>query len=89
MEIGKVILRIRNIRNMTQKQLAELVNCDESTISNIESNNRQPSLNLLKEIAKALQCPLSIIAFLSEHEVKEINKEQIDSLQDTIYKLLY
>ena len=89
MEIGKAILKIRNIRNMTQKQLAELVNCDESTISNIETNNRQPSLSLLKEIARALQCPLAIIAFLSEHEVKELNEEQIDALQDTIYKLLY
>lgn len=48
------IARIRNKRNMTQEELAEKVKKVPSYISNIERNNKTPSLALLRDIVKTL-----------------------------------
>lgn len=47
MDIGKT-LRIYRVKNeLTQKQLAELLECSVVTISNIEKGKRKPSIDIL------------------------------------------
>lgn len=63
----KLGLRIKSIRinkNLTQENLAQLVDCNVSHISNIENNHTKVSLIVLLAIANALNT--SIDYLLSE-----------------------
>lgn len=53
--VGKNIRRIRKEKKLTQVQLADLIQYNEGTISNIENNSYQTcSLEFLYIISKAL-----------------------------------
>ena len=52
---GKVLKEIRQRRNLTQGELAAKVGVHLVTISRIETGVRQPSMNLLQRLAKALK----------------------------------
>jgi DNA-binding XRE family transcriptional regulator len=54
------IIRLRVENNLTQKQLAEMVNMKQSNISRLESGEYNPSVELLKKIADALDKKLDI-----------------------------
>lgn len=58
MSIGANIKDRRLALGMTQKELAEKVNVDQSMICQIERGTKSPSLPLGKEIADALNCDL-------------------------------
>lgn len=55
------IIKARIEKNMTQKELAELVGTRQSNISRLESGEYNPSLQFLKKIAKAMGKELDII----------------------------
>ena len=58
--VGKNIRRIRKEHNLTQVQLADLINCNEGTIANIENSSFQTfSLEFLYVISKALNVPMT------------------------------
>jgi transcriptional regulator with XRE-family HTH domain len=48
--------RIRELRNLTQSQLAEMVGANQATISKIEKGVGNPTLNMIQRIADALKC---------------------------------
>lgn len=49
----------RKRRNLTQAQLAEKLNCHESTLSRLETGNSIPSPEFLIEIAAAIHCSVA------------------------------
>lgn len=49
----------RKKKGMTQKDLAEILDVTTRTIQNYESDNREPSIDILTKIAAALEIPLS------------------------------
>lgn len=53
-EIGKKIKILRKVRGLTQEQLAEKLEVGRATVSNYEIGRREPRLNELERIAKAL-----------------------------------
>ena len=53
-EIGKKIKILRKVRGLTQEQLAEKLDVGRATVSNYEIGRREPRLNELERIAKAL-----------------------------------
>jgi transcriptional regulator with XRE-family HTH domain len=55
MVMGKMLRRARIWRKLTQAQLAAKVGVHEMTISKLERGDRQPSLALLRRLAKALK----------------------------------
>ena len=58
--VGKNIRRIRKENNLTQVQLADLINYNEGTIANIENSSFQTfSLEFLYVISKALNVPMT------------------------------
>ncbi len=63
-KLGQKIKEIRLKLGLTQDNLAEIVNCNTSHISNIENNHTKVSLNVLLAIANALNT--SIDYLLSE-----------------------
>jgi transcriptional regulator with XRE-family HTH domain len=52
-EIIDQILLLRKERNLTQRELAELINTTQSCIARLESGNYNPSLQFLQKIADA------------------------------------
>jgi transcriptional regulator with XRE-family HTH domain len=71
MEIGKKIKELRENRNLNIKQLSELVECTSSLISQVERGKADPSISMLKRIAKALD--VNIVDFF----MKSVNDEDV------------
>lgn len=59
-QIIKEIIKSRIEKNMSQKQLADLVGTKQSNISRLESGEYNPSIALLKKVAKAVDKELCI-----------------------------
>lgn len=59
-DLIRQIIKARNERNMTQKQLAEKVGTKQSCIARLESGNYNPSFQFLQRVAGALDKRLSI-----------------------------
>lgn len=55
MEIGKRIAELREQQGLSQSGLARALNYSQSAISQIESGERNPSYDTLRQIAKALK----------------------------------
>lgn len=53
--IGKTVRTIRKHRELTAKALAESVPMSRAHLSDIEHGHRSPSLNMLSDIARALE----------------------------------
>ena len=58
MNIGKIIKEKRTASGLTQKELADLVNVDQSFICQIERGTKTPTLPLGKELAKVFKCTI-------------------------------
>ncbi|MDR2602453.1 MAG: helix-turn-helix transcriptional regulator [Spirochaetaceae bacterium] len=54
------IITARREKNLTQKDLAELVGTKQSNISRLESGNYNPTLEFLNKIARAIGKKLEI-----------------------------
>lgn len=57
--IGRRVRALREIRNLTQEQLAEAIERSVETIGNIERGKTLVSLDALERIAQVLQVPIS------------------------------
>ena len=76
MNIGNRIRKIRIFRNMTQQQLGELIDLDNSRIRKYESNYRVPKIDIINKLASALDVnPLAISSTTN------------DSLEGLMYRL--
>jgi len=53
-QVIREFIKARLEKNITQKQLADLVGTQQSNISRLESGNYNPSLDFLDKVAKAL-----------------------------------
>lgn len=53
-ELGKRIGFFRNKKGLSQEQLSEILNLSREYITRIETNRRNPSLDILVDIANAL-----------------------------------
>ncbi len=53
-QIVREIIRFRKDHNLTQKELADMLDTKQSNISRFESGDYNPSLRLLKKIAERL-----------------------------------
>jgi DNA-binding XRE family transcriptional regulator len=54
------IIMARKVKNLTQKDLAELIGTRQSNISRLESGNYNPSLDFLSKIAHAVGKELEV-----------------------------
>lgn len=68
MNLGKVIKDIRKKQAKPQGEFAQDCGITQSYLSQIESDQKEPSLTILKIISEKLNVPLPIIFFLSLNE---------------------
>ncbi|HSL85404.1 MAG TPA: helix-turn-helix transcriptional regulator [Bacteroidales bacterium] len=64
--IGDNIRKYRRSRNLTQKQLGELIGLSNTYLSDMELGRTNPSIKTLKKIAKAME--ISYIDLLKDTE---------------------
>lgn len=60
MNVIRAMIEARTSQNLTQKQLAEKTGIAQTEISRLENGTRNPSLNLLKRLAAAMDSTLKI-----------------------------
>ena len=77
MDLSKNLKKYRKEKELTQKELAQKIGVSTITIQNYENNRREPNINTLKEIAKALGVPINDLLKDNELERKKF-KEDFD-----------
>jgi transcriptional regulator with XRE-family HTH domain len=70
---NKRLRRYREHREMTQKQLGQLLNYSQQTIHKWESGETSPDPDSVVRLARALRIPLTVL--LGEHGVAEDSTE--------------
>jgi len=72
MDIGNKIKKVREVKGLSQKQVALSLNMDQSQYSKIEKGKTDPTCSTLEKIANALGVELSDI-FTSDEIFKDVN----------------
>ncbi|MDI3478547.1 MAG: hypothetical protein PWQ59_2072 [Thermoanaerobacterium sp.] len=86
--IGQRIKHLREKKELTQKQLADLVGITEASLSRYENDLREPKAEILSRIAKALDTTTDFLLGLhisEEYKKKHnISKREIAQYKDFI-----
>ena len=81
--------KIRLSNNLTQSQLAEILETTKQAISAYESGKVAPSLNSLIKLSENFNISLDSLVFDNESQSKLINLNSIDIELDTLESLEY
>ncbi|MFC3909672.1 helix-turn-helix transcriptional regulator [Legionella dresdenensis] len=65
--LGQALKYIRMYHQLNQAALAQELNISRSFLSEIESNKKQPSIELLEKYSSFFGVPVSSLLFFSEH----------------------
>ncbi len=81
---------LRISREITQSELAKKSKVSQSTIAQIESGKKDPSINTLKQIASALDIEIAILFASDEVHVFDLVRlkaryRKVDDLNPTLY----
>ena len=77
MKIGDNIKRFRIDKGIKQKDFAKMLDIPVSTLANYEINNREPNIETLNKIAKALDIDVGMLLLFTDKPFK-MNKEGND-----------
>ena len=75
-KIGKFIADMRKKKGLTQKQLAELLNVTDKTVSKWETGHHLPDALLLQELSFVLKVDIDELLAGEEFSSKEISSEE-------------
>lgn len=94
MTIGERIRNIRKLRKMTLKELSAITNAHTGYLSNIESNKRNPSIEMLEKISEALDVSVDrltgdSVTSIIENRLSELNMTLDDLAQKTKSSIHY
>ncbi len=84
---------LRSSRELSQSELAKLSGVSQSTIAQIESDRKDPSITTLKKIATALEVEIAILfatedVLVFDLKTLKVKYKNPDDLHPTIYKAL-
>lgn len=90
MNLGQTIKVLRKKKGFKQNEFAEQCHISQTYLSQIESNQKDPNLSILKEISKNLNVALPILFFLSidEEDVSKEKKEIFKIISPTMNKMI-
>ena len=60
LDVIRAIVDARTSQNLTQRQLSERTGINQADISKLENGTRNPTLNMLKRLAKGMNMELKI-----------------------------
>jgi transcriptional regulator with XRE-family HTH domain len=70
MTLGQAIKSLRAAAGIMQRELAERVGISASMLSFVESDKREPSISVLREIGRALDIPTSVLFAVALDDAK-------------------
>lgn len=76
LSLGDQIKRLRRERKLTQKQLADRLEVDQSTVSNYEQNRKLPDIHMLTKIAEFFNVTLDSLVTARNNSAHELTAEQ-------------
>ena len=91
MNIGKTIKELRKRKGLSQQELAKLTGISQTYISQLEKNaDRNPSVEILNKISKALEIPYPILAFLTldNSDINEDKQEAFKQIKPAVNALI-
>lgn len=90
MNLGNTIKDIRKYKGYTQGDFAMECGITQTYLSQIENNQKEPNLSVLKKIAKKLVVPLPILFFLSitEEDVQPEKREMFNTISPTVKNII-
>lgn len=88
MSIGSNIKKWRELRNLKQAELAELVGVSDKTVSSWEINRTEPKMGMVEKICSALQCKKTDIigdndVILNSRDNRDIKKD-LDAIMERL-----
>ena len=88
MDFGRRLREIRLTAGFTQKQLADEIHVSKGTISNYETEERQPSPAILKDIAKTLHVSTDYLLGMEEStqtlDISGLTAEEVQFLYSAV-----
>ena len=82
-KLGLKIKEMRTSKGLTQDNLAEMVSCNTSHISNIENNHTKVSLNVLLAIANSLNTSIDyLLSNQYENSSLALDNEILRAIKD-------
>lgn len=82
LKIGDKIREVRLRRNLTQEDLAEMIDVVPNYLSMIECNNKYPSLDVLIKIGKALNTSFDYLLSNESDTNKLLNLKYKETIKD-------
>lgn len=70
MEFGERLLFVLKEKEMTQRELAEKININETALSRYVNGSRKPRMDILVNIARALNVSVEYLAGNEESEIE-------------------
>jgi transcriptional regulator with XRE-family HTH domain len=74
--LGKTIQQVRNSKAISQKELSEMTNLTQATISKIENGSIKIDVETLEKIALALQTSSLKMLYLTALQTNDISSEK-------------
>ena len=89
--LGERLQELRTSQNLSQKEVARILDVSYSVISNYESGERTPSLEKLVALARLYHCSNDyLLGFDSKHETTSLNISMLSAEQKRLLqKFLY
>jgi transcriptional regulator with XRE-family HTH domain len=85
MTLGCAIKLIRTAKGVKQRDLAGELNVSANYLSLLESGKREPSISLLRSLAKELEVPMAMFFLWQDAQGSRIRKDdQLRELRDLI-----
>jgi len=90
MKLGATIQDIRKKRNLSQGELANQLSITQTYLSQIESNKKTPSMDLLEKIGKVLGIPPYYFMFkgLEIDDIPEEKRDDYKRISPTISSMI-
>lgn len=90
MDLGSTIKKLRLQKDIKQKDLAEKCHMTQAYLSRIESNQKEPTINALKTIAKQLEIPLPVLFFhaLTAEDIEPKKREAFQMILPSIQSMI-
>ena len=79
-KLGETIQRVRNLKNLTQEELAEKIESSTGYISNVENGHKKVGLGKLISIAKALDTTLDVLLGC-EYQNDKVDKSLVAEIE--------
>ena len=86
MSLGKAVRTLRQAAGTSQKDLAGLLGISASHLSRVEADEKEPSLKLLREIARAVDAPTGVL--LATALLAELPASQQEVYEPIVRKLV-